>query len=104
MTRRRRTAREIKEAAQAIRDMSRQVLDTHGVHVRYGEIIATSPLRVSVHGIEEPIEETDGDLVLGDTVRRRDADVALGVGDTLVLMLLGDGDWVAVEVISDHEW
>lgn len=92
--------RVIKEAAAAIRAQALDSVNVHGAHNVAGEIVSLNPLSVDVPRVGI-INEADGELILGDTVKTRDDLLPLSVGDTLALVLLGD-DWVAVDVISDQ--
>lgn len=71
--------------------------------VRYrGELVrwrGEDDFRVDLHGEDLRLDEDD--VTLGQTVRRYNADTGLRRGDALILLELGEGDFVAVDVESD---
>lgn len=55
---------------------------------------------LDVHGVDLVLDEQD--VNLGQTVRAYDAITPIDVGDALILVQVGEGDYVAVEVESEE--
>lgn len=93
----------VKRLAKAVRRHSRTVAQREDRHPRYAEILSLTPIKAQINEANlDPIEE-DNDLVIGQWVRYYDRKYGLAVGDTLVLHLMSDHDFLAVEVISDTD-
>lgn len=61
--------------------------------------------RFTLDLLDTDLELDEGDVVLGQTVRKYDADVGLAVDDGLVLLEVGPSDapdFIAVDVVSDN--
>jgi hypothetical protein len=101
--------REILEAADALRGHVRSRLEAAGASMRYGEIVSTNPLAVHVHGLDLVLNEADGDLTLGESVRIRDSLATLNVNDSLLLAWVPSsdesygGEWHAFDATSSAD-
>jgi hypothetical protein len=85
--------------AHAIRQGARQHDRKAGRRVYRGVIRTLSPLSLDLLGVDLTLD--DRDVELSQDVLRYDASEGLRVGDTLALLEVQEGDWIAVSVVSD---
>lgn len=85
----------------------RSVLAAHTERVGTGRYRATvtawndqTDFELDVHGLDLTLDAQD--VNLGQTVRGYDAITPIDVGDALILVQVGEGDYVAVEVESEE--
>lgn len=89
-----------RKLAKAIRRSAHDVADRKQ-ETMVGVIRTIKPLRVEL--TESGMGLDDDDISMGQGVRRYDKDKGLKAGDSLVLTPLRSGDWIAQEVLSEHE-
>lgn len=85
--------------AEVIRAGARAEGDRRGRHGSRGRITALTPLTVDLLGIDLTLNASE--VELSADVLRYDASEGLQVGDALALVEVGEGDWIAVAVLSD---
>jgi hypothetical protein len=87
--------------ARAVKEGSRTGHDDYGggrYRATVTRWVSQSDFRLDVHG--EDLELDEDDVNLGQSVRRYDAGPGIDVGDSLILIEVGEDDFVAVEVES----
>lgn len=87
--------------AHAIRRGAQRHSERKGNPVSRARIVSLDPLSLDLLGSDMTLDDDDVDL--SQEVARYDASEGLEVGDTLTLMEVEEGDWVAVGVVSDTE-
>lgn len=70
-----------------------------GRRVYRGVITSLSPLGIDLLGVDLSLDNTD--VQLSQDVARYDASEGLRIGDSLALLEVDEGDWLAVTVVSD---
>lgn len=84
----------------ALRGVLGRAVNYHGERVEYAVVTSADPLEVELTKRRGDVL-TDDELSLGHSVRQYHEDYGLDEGDTLVLHLGDDDDYVAVDVLHD---
>lgn len=92
----------ISQVAATLHARMAEVTKRETTHIHYATVTATQPLALDVHGSSLVLHEADGDVALGQGLRAYDAQHGLKVGDTVIVVLMGDG-WVTLEVVSPND-
>lgn len=87
--------------AHAIRRGAQRHSERKGHPVSRAIILSLDPLELDLLGSDMTLNDDDVDF--SQEVERYDASEGLNVGDTLSLIEVEEGDWIAVGVISDTE-
>jgi hypothetical protein len=87
--------------ARAIRHGAQRHSERKGHPVSRAVITSLDPLALDLLGSDMTLGDDDVDF--SQEVERYDASEGLNVGDTLTLMEVQEGDWIAVGVVSDTE-
>ena len=87
--------------ARAIRRGAQRHSERKGRSVSRAVITALDPLELDLLGSDMALDADDVDF--SQEVERYDASEGLNVGDTLSLIEVEEGDWIAVGVVSDTE-
>jgi hypothetical protein len=88
----------------AIRTGARQDAEERGPGRFRGEVTrwgGEDDFVIGLHGEDMDLDEDD--VTLGQSVRTYHRDVGIDVGDTLILVEVGEADFVAVDVESDND-
>ena len=87
------------ELARAIRRHAHRQIDGKVRTLEYGVVVRKEPLAVERIAGHERLD--DDDLVFSQTVRAYERYDGFKINDTLVLQLMGNGDWLVLSVLSD---
>lgn len=93
--------KEVKEASRALTKRMRDESKRHHRPKRYAVITRLHPLTAEM--TEGSLVLDDDDLVLSQWVEQYRKQYGLRVGDALTVHRMGNGDWVADDVISDRK-
>lgn len=93
---------EARQLARAMRDHTMRAHDALSPKVRKSVVRQTNPLIVEL--VDAPITLTDDQLALGSWLRFFDERYGLTVGDTVFLVPLTDGSWLAIDAVSDADF
>lgn len=87
--------------AEAIRKQARR--QAHGLsrHLRYAIVRKEAPLKAELTDSHKLLDGDD--LVLGQWARHYDTVYSIDKGDTLVVQLMDNGDYLVVDVVSDTQ-
>lgn len=85
-------------AARAIRRRIERDRQHASRELRYAVVQQTDPLRARLADGKLPLDEED--LVLGQWLRRYRDEVGFVAGDTLAVTSMGNGDWLATDVLA----
>jgi len=98
----------MRAAARKMADAFRAAADRHAERHGPGRYRATvttwngqDDFELDLHGSDLTLDQDD--VTLDQTVRRYDADTGIAEDDALILLELGEGDFVAVGVESDED-
>src|SRR5687767_13454112 len=93
------TRRAARTAARALRRHGEWAVTYHGFRPRYAIVRSVDPLIAEVTDSELVLDEDD--LLLSQGVKQLVASDALQVGDTLLVDLMNDDDFIARDVLTD---
>lgn len=97
--------RATRELAEAIRESGHRVHDRRSNAVRHAQVVGgqegdKGPLKLRIFGTDITLNESDGDLVLGESVRSYSDERGFSSEDAVAVVKMEDGDWLAFEVIA----
>lgn len=92
------------DLARRMREHAGRVSDyrTQDHRMRRG-IVLDPPPSLRVELVDSSLILDDDDVTLGYSARKFDLDVGIAAGDTLILAPTHDGDWIAVDVVTEQE-
>lgn len=88
---------EIVELATAIKGHARRMVERHGRRSVEGIVVSLDPLVVTVDGLDDDLDEND--ITFGGALAAHLVDEPLEAGDTLALLEVSPGDYIATDVL-----
>lgn len=90
----------VREAARALRSHAKRTVDVLGPQPpKYAIVMQIDPLVVEL--TDHRIQLTDEEIVLTQSARKYDLEHGIQEGDTVLMVLVGNGDWVLSGVVSE---